>query len=318
MSTEFTIIRILDGIDFVLKAEQLPWSPGKGWQRPSHPGHNPKDRIYVGTKKAPLGVPVYVGDREGKYWLQTDAKKIALIQTKTGIESRMRKKLGEEAFESFISGWDERREKRQGYAKQNLDQYETFVENVRESDIPDIRKAEFALLSARADFTKSTVAWQMTDGVDDPNELEAIFLGKTSRGKDSTIGLPIMRTANLRLLRNKNKEDGTVPIGNREARQSTKFPGLGLPKYSFAACLIEGSKSEIVCLDTHMMQIYTGYDGKQMAGSKAMYEQLENHALMEAKQIGMSPFAYQWAVWDHKRGKQEKHDFLWTPRKHAR
>ena len=119
-------------------------------------------------------------------------------------------------------------------------------------------------------------------------------------------------------------EDGRpLPaVDYREYREAVKWSGLGYCKLSFAACLIDPFGSDILCLDTHMLQVYLGYrpsprEVHRLYRNISDYSYIESIVVLEADEVGLPPFAYQWAVWCWKRAKidllpPDSHDFLWA------
>jgi len=107
----------------------------------------------------------------------------------------------------------------------------------------------------------------------------------------------------------------------REYRRDTKLAGLGYCKLSFACCLIDPLNADVVCLDTHILQVYMGHRPSEREVARvynqlSTYERIEGQLLAEAGQVGLPPFAHQWAVWDWKRARVDHkppldHSFLW-------
>ena len=337
----------------------------------AHPEHKKEDRIYLSSVKdeqkkewegaeSPPGVVIYTGARGGDYFLQSHADNPKLadeamnqaMQNATP-EKRMYANLGADGAEKFIAGWSERQESRLEWASSNKDDYESRVEAVSSSPVSILRKTEYALITANCNLNQANAAWMAVRDIEDLNTVAAIFDGKHPEfGSTTSVGMGSKgfvygerallygggRAGALSNIRAIGEFLGDkLPIGTTDSdrtRTMSLFWGLGWAKYSFASSLIHGSKSEIVCIDTHMAQIFLGGAkdrdssalaertkktelqvlpdpdgipiGNPMALGAGIYRYLENYVKHEAKLAGLSPFAYQWASWDWQRNQNEK------------
>ena len=153
-------------------------------------------------------------------------------------------------------------------------------------------------MSAHTPFELSVEAWKLSHTLDPIEAMNRVGVGLTD-----------LKGSAIYEIRNYPDQYPMAIPTYRDYREQVKHRGLGLSKLSFAASLIDPFGTDIVCLDTHMLQLY-GSDERAYK-SKARYEATESIVLAEAASIDMAPFTYQWAVWDFQRGKQENHSFLW-------
>lgn len=338
----------------------------------AHPEHKKEDRVYLSSVKdeqkrewegasSPPGVVIYTGARGGDYFLQTHADNPKLAEgamdqamQNATPEKRMYANLGADGAEAFVEGWSERQESRLEWASSNKDDYESRVEAVSTSPVSTVRKAEYALITANCNLNQANAAWMAALNIDDLNILAAIFDGKHPKfGSTTAVGMGEKgfvgtkdallygggRAGALSNIRSIGAiaEGDDFPIGTTDSdrtRTMDFFWGLGLAKYSFASSIIHGNKSEIVCIDTHMAQIYLGGAkdrddsanaerrkrkasqvfpdpdgipvGSPMRLTTGIYKYLENYVKHEAQLSGLSPFAYQWSAWDWQRNQNER------------
>ena len=88
--------------------------------------------------------------------------------------------------------------------------------------------------------------------------------------------------------------------------------GLGLAKTSFALELCFPLQAEVVCLDTHMLQLY-GYSPKDVAkggSSKKKYSAMESHWIEQCKIHDVPPVLARAIFWDLKQNKESSK--YWT------
>ena len=201
------------------------------------------------------------------------------------------------------------------FAAEHRQTYLDACAHIAEGPWTDLDKTEFALISAHCRFDKAVHGFHATRntlGVVDTSE--ALF--------QAGVFCPGDKGARIAELRERVQDEGLqLPGGDlHEYRREVRIRGLGYCKLSFAACLIAPMESDIICLDTHMLQAYLGRRiTKRDTGSIYVRlgrdEEIERALLEEAVQIGMPPFAYQWAVWDWQRGRAglqpANHSFLW-------
>ena len=190
------------------------------------------------------------------------------------------------------------------YIKENQVKYRAWMVEVSQSSYSPLDMAEFAIVSAGCGMERAIMGFTATRGVEGMLEVADTL-------DISGVFSPYNKASYIDRLRN----DGHVlpHPGYREFRRENKLPGLGWAKVSFAACLADPFGSDIVCLDTHMLQMY-GIEVKnhpRYFKSLRMYEEIEEVLLRDADTLGVEPFLYQWAAWDWKRGQAHPHGFLW-------
>ena len=205
--------------------------------------------------------------------------------------------------------------KRLEYADANRCRYYNYVRNVRESPYTDLDKMEFALISAHTPMDAAINGWLGTR--DERLEMDEY----ANKLNDCGVLASFNKTAYVWGIRALIHQGAPYPDGTTNHRQTVKFPGLGYCKSSFAACLIAPLTSRVVCLDTHMLQVLLGRKPDAQEINRIYrrldeYEYLESILEVEAYEVDMPLFAYQWAVWDWQRLQTarkptENHSFLW-------
>lgn len=200
---------------------------------------------------------------------------------------------------------------RMDWAYQRRDRYEAWCSELLASPYSTQDKLEFAVLSAHTQFLISIAAFQATRA---PQSLQDIAGALDNAG----VMNPRQKAVYLTDLRALAPEP---TFAYSEYRAETKLPGLGYCKLSFACCLIDPLRSDVVCIDTHVAKVY-GEDAVRLWRTPSRYEATEERLKAEATEVGLPPFAYQWAVWDWKRlhtaglsgPRVNSHSFLWqTP-----
>ena len=89
--------------------------------------------------------------------------------------------------------------------------------------------------------------------------------------------------------------------------------GLGLAKTAFALEMCFRLSAQVVCLDTHMLQLYGYTDKKERnkaGSSKRLYHEMEKHWLATCKQLDISPVIARAIWWDKKQ--QQKNSKYWS------
>lgn len=202
------------------------------------------------------------------------------------------------------------------YAERNKQRYLDWCAGVESSPFDDIDKLEFAIISAHTLFDKSIDGFLATRNLDNVTDIgNALY--------NTGVIAPGNKAAYIVGLRDDVLECRIdIPsLSFREYRKSHKIAGLGYCKLSFGCCLINPMESDVVCLDTHILQVYMGRrptpnEINRHYQTLGLYVGIEDMLIGEAEQIGLPAFAYQWAVWDWKRAKVDHkppsdHSFLW-------
>lgn len=142
---------------------------------------------------------------------------------------------------------------RQDYAHANTQRYLDWCGELDNSPYDAIDKMEWAIISAHCKFQVSLDGFKATRGVEDYWGLaEALY----SQG----VLAPGNKADYIMDLRDRCLY-GETPLPEscyKAYRREYKFRGLGHCKLSFGACLIDPLGSNIVCLDTHILQVYLG------------------------------------------------------------
>lgn len=198
------------------------------------------------------------------------------------------------------------------YAYANRDQYLSWCQAVQDGPWDELDKLEFAIISAHCPMRNAIAGWLATRGVAGVVDVaEALDAAGVMAPHNKAGYIASLRTGNYPLPQ--------APY--REFRTKNKLPGLGLCKLSFGCCLIDPFGADVVCLDTHMIQAVLGrpvtkLEVGRVYRSDLRYRSLERPLLEEAKQVGLPPFGYQWAVWCWQRARTKHvppldHSFLW-------
>lgn len=98
------------------------------------------------------------------------------------------------------------------------------------------------------------------------------------------------------------KRDDELWVQYRDRIQA-RTPGLGHAKSSFAVELLYPNEAEVVCGDTHQLQLY-GLKGNSSPGQK-LYNYVELHWVSECRRLWIAPVAARWYLWDRKQGKAD-------------
>lgn len=89
--------------------------------------------------------------------------------------------------------------------------------------------------------------------------------------------------------------------------------GLGLAKTAFALEMCFPLTAQVVCLDTHMLQLYGYIDPKDRAkagSNKKLYYDMETHWLQLCKKLNVAPAIARAIWWDKKQ--QQQNSKYWT------
>ena len=205
---------------------------------------------------------------------------------------------------------------RQEYAHKNRQRYLDWCGGVESGPFDAVDKLEFAIISAHTKFDFSIDGFLNSRGVEDVSTLGNVLNAAKVTAPGNKAGA-ILSLRDMVLY-----GDTPLPDSCYQAyRRDYKLPGLGHCKLSFGACLIDPMGANVVCLDTHILQVYMGRMPTKQEVSKVyrkldVYSDIESQLLSEAEDVGLPPFAYQWAVWDWKRARVDHkspsdHSFLW-------
>ena len=203
---------------------------------------------------------------------------------------------------------------RLAYAGIHREQYLDWCRELSESPYSPLDKLEFACISAHAPMARAIGGFEAT-------RHETSLQGIVNALDDAGVMASGRKASWILGIRREYASLGTPSLPYRQYRQEHKLPGLGICKLSFGCALIEPLLSDVCCLDTHMLQLLTGYmpsanEVGKVYRSLESYQSYEDILDWEARQVDMPLFAYQWAVWDYKRGivdhkEPEDHSFLW-------
>ena len=192
---------------------------------------------------------------------------------------------------------------RLAYADANRGRYLAWCADVASGPATVADRFEFAVISAHCPFGKAIAAWKATRGIDRVLEYGAAL---------HTAGVvgPFNKAARALEIRD-GLASGELPEPRadfRDWRRRYKFRGLGFCKASFAACLCKPFESDIVCLDTHVLRALAGEEAdarfiRRTWENRGDYEYWESVLVLEAEELQMPAFAYQWAVWDWQRAR---------------
>ncbi|KKL76654.1 hypothetical protein LCGC14_2042770 [marine sediment metagenome] len=202
------------------------------------------------------------------------------------------------------------------YAHHNRHRYLDWCHELELSPYSAVDKMEWAIISAHCKFSVSLAGFKATRDIED---LQALADALYANG----VLAPGNKAAYILDLRDRCLY-GETPLPEacyQTYRREYKFRGLGHCKLSFGSCLIDPLGSNVVCLDTHILQVYLGYrptprEINRIYTKLDEYEDIESFLLAEAEEVDLPPFAYQWAVWDWKRARYDllppsDHSFLW-------
>lgn len=89
------------------------------------------------------------------------------------------------------------------------------------------------------------------------------------------------------------------------ARVLVSLDGLGPAKSAFFLELLYFHESEIVCTDTHMLQMYGVLPKNVGNATGETYDDLERHWRNMCLDCGVRPVTARWCLWDVKQGKSD-------------
>ena len=201
------------------------------------------------------------------------------------------------------------------YANANRERYLDWCGEILHSPYTPLDKLEFAIISAHCNMGYAIEGWLATRGINHITPLAETLHA-------NNVMAPGLKAGYIMHLR--DMLDDGYPIPHecyQEFRRAHKYPGLGHCKLSFATALIDPIGSNVVCLDTHILQVYlntrpTTAQVNRIYAHLPTYESIEGELIQEANEINLPPFAYQWATWDWKRARVDHlppldHSFMW-------
>ncbi len=198
---------------------------------------------------------------------------------------------------------------RMDYAYRHADRYQQWCYEVERSPFSNMAKAEFAIISAH---TRQEFATEGFLAVQREHSVESI--GRVLAG--ASVFAPFKKAGWIWLLRERvaNGEDVLPELPFVDWRMRVKINGLGLIKSSFAAALSDPLHSDVLCLDTHMCRA-VDIPYRSVMRSSNLYRSVEAGLDLEACEVGLPLFAFQWATWDFMRRDYHQaaddHSFLW-------
>ena len=197
------------------------------------------------------------------------------------------------------------------YANINRQRYLDWADSIANTPCTAGALLEFAVISAHTPMSVAIAGWRAVQ--------EYVVVSDVANALyRAGVIAPFNKAARICQIR----DDQPMPsYPFAEYRRQEKLPGLGICKLSFGCCLIAPLDSDIVCLDTHILQTYLERQPTQREVNRIytrlpLYEYIENKLTSEAAEIGLPSFPYQWAVWDWKRARIDhkpplNHSFLW-------
>ena len=107
------------------------------------------------------------------------------------------------------------------------------------------------------------------------------------------------------------KLNNDSPHQEQRDRIMDRCYGLGLAKTAFALEMCFPMSAQVVCLDTHILQLYGHKESKDRAKvNTAKYKLMENHWLKVCKDLNMAPAVARAIWWDKKQ--QQENSRYWT------
>ena len=101
----------------------------------------------------------------------------------------------------------------------------------------------------------------------------------------------------------KSRDEQWVDVRNRLTKVCH---GIGIAKVSFTLEMCFPDKAEVVCLDTHMIQLYDlGLQKFDAGKGKILYEAHERDWIERSSKIGASPYIARCIFWDKKQNQQD-------------
>jgi thermostable 8-oxoguanine DNA glycosylase len=85
-------------------------------------------------------------------------------------------------------------------------------------------------------------------------------------------------------------------------RLNARCKGIGITKVSFTLEMCFPNEAEVVCLDTHMMQVYGMKEVRNSGALKKVYENNEQDWINRSQSINTAPYIARCMFWDAKQG----------------
>ena len=85
-------------------------------------------------------------------------------------------------------------------------------------------------------------------------------------------------------------------------RLNARCKGIGITKVSFTLEMCFPNEAEVVCLDTHMMQVYGMKEVRNSGALKKVYENNEQDWINRSQNINTAPYIARCMFWDAKQG----------------
>ena len=85
-------------------------------------------------------------------------------------------------------------------------------------------------------------------------------------------------------------------------RLNKRLKGIGITKVSFTLEMCFPNEAEVVCLDTHMMQVYGMKEVRDSGIHKKIYENNEQDWISRSKNVESAPYIARCMFWDAKQG----------------
>lgn len=194
----------------------------------------------------------------------------------------------------------------QSLSADEIQQYSGYWSSVvPQNDSERFQRYLFAFMSVHTSWLSNVKGYQAirnwTDWFNTPEKLETLLKG-------CGVGLHNQR---LRFLEqfakhywtglkkfNKLSTESWVDYRNR---LESEIEGLGTAKTSFALEMLHPIDCQVVCMDTHLFQLY----GLEQKRDKRHYQTIENHWVTMSKMWNVAPFVARCLWWDKNQNKTD-------------
>lgn len=183
--------------------------------------------------------------------------------------------------------------------------YKEYFDKITPKNETDIfRRALFAFASVHTGWKFNvnlySLLWELANWKDDKSRLYSLI-------DESRAGLTEGRTKSIWEFKENywadpewyQKKDDEMWVQYRDRIQGRTL-GLGHAKSSFFVEMCYPNEAEVICCDTHVLQMY-GLKGNSSPTQKT-YSYIELHWVSECKRLGIQPVAARWCLWDLKQG----------------